>query len=168
MSVYYVTIGKNEYIIEIINNQFKVNGRIVQSKLIELGERGLYLIKHGTWKQEIHMHAQGPHKYGLDLSGRHVIANVVKNKLFRQRKEQLKSSADVVAPMPGIVMQVQVSEGETVKEGQVLVMMESMKMQMVLKAEQNGVVSKVNAQPKMPVAKGDVLVIIEPEIAESE
>ncbi len=162
MTTYYVSIGKNEYIVEIINNQFKINGRIVQSKLIELGERGLYLIKHGTWKQELHTQSQGPHKYGIDVNGRHIIAKVDKNKIRNLFKSTAKTSADISAPMPGLILNLQVAEGDQVEEGQVVLVMESMKMQLVLKTSQAGIVRKINVQPRAQTAKGDVLVNIEP------
>ncbi|NLV50844.1 MAG: biotin/lipoyl-binding protein [Clostridiales bacterium] len=61
------------------------------------------------------------------------------------------NSADVLAPLAGTVLSVSVSEGQQVKEGQVLVIFEAMKMENELVAPVSGTVKKVN------VAKGTVM-----------
>ena len=53
------------------------------------------------------------------------------------------------APMPGLVVSVPVNEGETVRQGDVLIILESMKMQNELKAPHDGTVARVQ------VAEGD-------------
>lgn len=64
----------------------------------------------------------------------------------------------VASPMPGLVLKVLVNEGDEVREGQPVVVLEAMKMENVLNAPADGVVSKVHAQEKRNVDKGQVLV----------
>jgi len=68
-----------------------------------------------------------------------------------------KTAADtsklLLCPMPGLVMKLMVSEGDTVEEGQALAMVEAMKMENVLRAERPATVSKI------PVAEGDSLAV---------
>jgi propionyl-CoA carboxylase alpha chain len=47
--------------------------------------------------------------------------------------------------MPGLLVSIAVSEGQSIKAGQELAVVEAMKMENVMKAEQDGVVSKVHA-----------------------
>ena len=54
---------------------------------------------------------------------------------------------NIKAPMPGLVVTVPVEEGQEVKEGDVLLILESMKMQNELKAPRDGVVGKVLVSP---------------------
>ena len=61
------------------------------------------------------------------------------------------AAEDVLAPLPGTVISVNVSEGEQVKAGQVLLVFEAMKMENELVAPRAGAVAKVH------VAKGDAL-----------
>ena len=61
---------------------------------------------------------------------------------------------DLLAPMPGMVVRVHVTEGEQVEKGQLLVVLELMKMQMEMRAACAGKVSQVNAQPRMYGGKG--------------
>ncbi len=71
------------------------------------------------------------------------------------------------AAMPGVVVDLRVAVGDVVEEGQVLVILEAMKMQNPLAAEGPGVVSKVLCQKGQAVAGGSVLVEIDPPESES-
>lgn len=51
------------------------------------------------------------------------------------------------APMPGLVVTIPVTEGQAVKKGQVLIILESMKMQNELKAPRDGIVQRIKARP---------------------
>ncbi len=64
------------------------------------------------------------------------------------------------APMPGKVIRVEVREGDEVSEGQVLVVLEAMKMEHSLKAPHAGVVTAVRASAGDQVAADEVLVIV--------
>ena len=59
----------------------------------------------------------------------------------------------LLCPMPGLVVSVNVTEGETVKAGQNLAVVEAMKMENMLRAERDGTVSKIHAK------KGDSLAV---------
>lgn len=74
-----------------------------------------------------------------------------------------QAKADIAAPMPGKVTKLLVKDGEAVSVGQVLAVMEAMKMEYSLKAEQAGTVKTVECKVGDQVALGKVLVRIEPE-----
>jgi biotin carboxyl carrier protein len=162
MSIYYVMVGKNEYQVEISDTLAKINGESVQAVLDVLKETGLYLLHGGAWKRELHVQAQGNSQYILDANGRHAVARVEKSTAGLHRKPATANTGDLAAPMPGMVVSVHVSEGDRVEAGQVLVVLESMKMQMEMRAPCAGKVALVPAQQKTQVAKGDVLVKIDP------
>ncbi|MFS0782109.1 acetyl-CoA carboxylase biotin carboxyl carrier protein subunit [Bacillus sp. 1P06AnD] len=65
------------------------------------------------------------------------------------------------ASMAGSVWKIAVKEGESVKEGQDLIILESMKMEIPIVAEQDGTVRKLNVQENDFVNEGDVLVVLE-------
>lgn len=65
---------------------------------------------------------------------------------------------EVLASMAGNVWKVLVSEGEEVKAGQDVVILESMKMEIPIAAEENGIVKKVHIQEGDFVNDADVLV----------
>lgn len=67
----------------------------------------------------------------------------------------------VKAPMPGMVVRVEVEAGQAVKAGQGVVIVEAMKMENELKAPADGVVQSVSVQPGQTVEKGTVLLVLE-------
>jgi propionyl-CoA carboxylase alpha chain len=58
----------------------------------------------------------------------------------------------LLCPMPGLVVSIAVSEGQEVKAGETLAVIEAMKMQNVLRAEQDGTVKKIYASPGATLA----------------
>ncbi len=66
----------------------------------------------------------------------------------------------VVAPMPGTIVSVNVSEGQSVKKGDVLVVLEAMKMENEIKAPRDGSVTSVAVSKGASVDTGAVLVTI--------
>mmetsp|Transcript_7457 Transcript_7457/g.11040 ORF Transcript_7457/g.11040 Transcript_7457/m.11040 type:complete len:707 (+) Transcript_7457:32-2152(+) len=67
----------------------------------------------------------------------------------------------LIAPMPGSIIQVHVEEGEKVRAGQELVVMEAMKMQNVLRAPSDTVIKKISVTPGDLVANDDILIEFE-------
>jgi biotin carboxyl carrier protein len=74
---------------------------------------------------------------------------------------EIAAPKTVLAPMPGLVVRVEVEPGQTVHAGQGVVVVEAMKMENELKARAEGVVSRVEVQPGHTVEKGATLVVLE-------
>lgn len=66
----------------------------------------------------------------------------------------------VEAPMPGSVLQVNVTVGQAVKEGDVLVVLEAMKMENEIKSPKSGTVTQIVATKGATVETGAVLVVL--------
>ena len=64
----------------------------------------------------------------------------------------------MTAPMPGKILEVKVANGDSVEAGQLLLIMEAMKMEHRIVAPDDGVISTVNFSPGDQVQQGDVLV----------
>ena len=69
--------------------------------------------------------------------------------------------APLKAPMPGLVVRVNVQPGDQVQAGQGLIVIEAMKMENELRSASAGRVKGVHATPGMPVEKGALLVELE-------
>jgi propionyl-CoA carboxylase alpha chain len=67
------------------------------------------------------------------------------------------TSSMVVSPMPGLVVSMDVTEGEEVKEGQVICVIEAMKMQNIIRAERDGKIKTLGAKTGDSVAADDLL-----------
>ena len=62
-------------------------------------------------------------------------------------KAQADSGKKLLCPMPGLVRSIAVGEGQEVKAGETLAVVEAMKMENVLRAERDGTVKKLHAKP---------------------
>ena len=69
-------------------------------------------------------------------------------------------SVTVSAPMPGKILSVNVKPGDKVEAGDVLLILEAMKMQNEIMAPEDGTVSEVRVNAGDTVATGDVMVIL--------
>lgn len=68
---------------------------------------------------------------------------------------------DIVAPMPGLILDIMVKAGDEVEAGSSILILEAMKMENVIKAEGNGVVKSVNFNISDTVDKGAVIIEME-------
>ncbi|MBR2574331.1 MAG: acetyl/propionyl/methylcrotonyl-CoA carboxylase subunit alpha [Loktanella sp.] len=68
----------------------------------------------------------------------------------------------VLAPMPGLVREVAVQQGDKVAQGDRMIVLEAMKMEHVLRAPRDGVVARVSVEPGDQVAAGDLMVALAP------
>ena len=94
---------------------------------------------------------------------------IVKVKVTTPLDELLKSMgldnalevkiSNLPSPMPGLVIKSMVSEGDEVKKGDPLIVLEAMKMENVLKAPADVVVDKINVSAGDAVEKGAVLIL---------
>lgn len=66
----------------------------------------------------------------------------------------------VSAPMPGTILDIAVKEGDTVKAGQLCVILEAMKMENELPAPCDGIVKSVNVTKGASVSTSEVLIVI--------
>ena len=66
----------------------------------------------------------------------------------------------VVAPMPGKIVALKCAVGQTVKSGDVVLILEAMKMEQEIKAKADGTISEIKVSSGMTVQKEDILIII--------
>ena len=71
------------------------------------------------------------------------------------------SANTVNAPLPGSIIRLEVNVGDTVKQGDVLLVMESMKMENNILSERNGVIKSIAVSAGQAVLQDDVLLEIE-------
>lgn len=66
----------------------------------------------------------------------------------------------IIAPMPGKVLEIRVKEGATVKRGDVVLILEAMKMQNEIMSPADGTIKAINTSAGASVASGDVMIIV--------
>jgi biotin carboxyl carrier protein len=69
-----------------------------------------------------------------------------------------KKVNDIKAPMPGMVLNILVTEGQEVKKGDALIVLEAMKMENVLKSPTDGVIKKIAINKGVAVEKNQLLI----------
>jgi pyruvate carboxylase len=109
--------------------------------------------------------AQGERRVFFELNGQPRSVNVADRTAATTRKARPKAEQGnpqhVAAPMPGVVVSVNVQEGQKVTQGDPLLSIEAMKMETVLHAEYAGVVEKILAPAGTQVDSKDLLVILQ-------
>jgi len=68
--------------------------------------------------------------------------------------------ADVAAHITGTVWKIEVKVGQQVNAGDTLVILESMKMEMPVEAEEGGTVKEIRCKEAQAVNEGDILVVL--------
>ena len=81
----------------------------------------------------------------------------------RGNRSVADAAGDILAPMPGAVLEVLVAEGDRVERNQTVALMESMKMELVITASRAGVVRRVSVEPGQQVDRGMRLLELGPE-----
>ncbi len=75
----------------------------------------------------------------------------------------MASALTITSPLQGTVWQLKVAVGDEVREGQDLVIIESMKMEHPIKAPESGVIGAISIEEAATVAKGQVLLELTPQ-----
>jgi biotin carboxyl carrier protein len=163
MALYNVRIENREYQVDISGGQVTVNGERVNAKVVSLNRNGLQLLRHGKRVVEVFLSSQDHDTYQvLMLGGRRIVTRISDHAKTRMQSGVAEeNSSTLLAPMHGLVVDITIHEGDQVEHGQTLVVLESMKMQMQLRAPRNGKVKKISAQPGQEVQKGALLVQFE-------
>lgn len=146
-----VTLGGQEYAVRLDETE--------EGYTVTVGEEALAI--EITAEQKDHLRLARATEVAVDG---HLVST-----LFRpQRKQDTQESFDnnldegsVTALMPGTIIRILVEEGQTVSSGDVLLLLEAMKMENEIKAPVSGTVETIAVEEAKPVNKGDLLVHIE-------
>lgn len=77
------------------------------------------------------------------------------------RPAATSTKSGIKSPLPGVILDIKVKEGDTVKKGQLIAILEAMKMENNINADKDGVVSAVKVNKGDSVLEGTDLIIIE-------
>ncbi len=159
---YVAIINDRRFEIEILRDgTLTVNGEPRDIDFLEIAESRFSVIKdYRSSELVIEESASG---LQVLMDGRIYEVQVLDERalLMANRKGGIKSkTGEVVAPMPGLIIEVKVNVGDIVHEGQTLVILESMKMQNELKAAREGQVTSVAVSKGQTVDKGATLIVV--------
>ena len=148
---YITTVEGKDFTVEIVDEKHvNVNGKVYQVDFESVSGQPVYSLIVDGKSHESYI-ARGDDNWQVLLRGRLYPVTVVD-----EREKRLRAAAGggvaeggefvLKAPMPGLVVAVTVSEGQEVKKGQVILILESMKMQNELKAPRDGVVQRIKVK----------------------
>ena len=159
--------GKHDIVLEKKERKFSANGKEVNVDLREIRSGIFHLIvNHKSFNVEV-MEADTKTKTYKLLVNNRVFSVSLKDKLddlLHELGMDASSSAkvnDLKAPMPGLVLDVLVNEGEKINKGDTLIVLEAMKMENALKAIADATVKKISVKKGNTVEKNQVLVHLE-------
>jgi pyruvate carboxylase subunit B len=170
---YHVRIGARTVEVEVAGGRVSVEGESFEAHLASVAGTPLHHLLLGgeSWTIAAQL-LSGPGEVGgsrwaLGAVGERIEVEVVDDRMrqiqsLMGRRGGAPGGGVVRAPMPGLVVRVEVSEGERVSAGASLVVVEAMKMENELRASRAGIVAKVHVRPGMAVEKGVPLVTLAP------
>ncbi len=159
---YFVTIGSRTFEVELGAHGMRVDGEDVHPDLAEVDGTELRTLLLGGRSHAVLASRAERGEWILHLEGRHLRAEVVDERT-RAIREMTGTGGgpqgprNLLAPMPGLVLAVEVGEGDEVFPGQGLVIVEAMKMENELKSDSHARVRSVRARPGQAVEKGQIL-----------
>ena len=140
----------------------EIGGRVYDLEFRE-PEPDSYLFFLNTEVHECRV-SQAKEHFDVSLRGRNCAVTIVDPKRLRSGQNSDRhdhGAAEIVAPMPGKVVRVQLEAGAEVEKGTGIVVVEAMKMQNEMKSPRAGVVVSIKVKPGDTVNAGDVLAVVE-------
>jgi biotin carboxyl carrier protein len=148
---YITTVEDKQFLVEIIDEKHvSVDGKIYEVDFESVSGQPVYSLIVDGRSHEGYV-AQGDDNWQVLLRGRLYPITVED-----EREKRLRSAAGggvaeagefhLRAPMPGLAVSILVEEGQAVKKGQVLLILESMKMQNELKSPRDGTIGRIRVK----------------------
>jgi biotin carboxyl carrier protein len=162
---YITTVEDKQFLVDIIDDKHvSVDGKIYEVDFESVSGQPVYSLIVDGKSHEGYV-AQAEDNWQVLLRGRLYPITVED-----EREKRLRSAAGggvaetgefhLRAPMPGLVVAIPVEEGQPVKKGQVLLILESMKMQNELKSPRDGTIGRVRVKPGETVEQKQTLLSV--------
>jgi biotin carboxyl carrier protein len=163
---YFVTIGSQTIEVELEDNRVTVDGVTLEAHLAAVPGTPLYhlLLGGASWTVAAQPLEEAG-RWALGVAGERVEVDVQDERTrgieaLTGKGQRAAGGGTVRAPMPGLVVRIEVAEGQQVDLGARLVVVEAMKMENELRAQRAGVVQTVHVTVGQAVEKGASLVTL--------
>ena len=162
---YITTVDDKQFLVEIIDEKhISVDGKVYEVDFESVSGQPVYSLILDGKSHEAYV-ASGDNNWQVLLRGRLFPVTVED-----EREKRLRTAAGggvaetgefrLRSPMPGLVVAIPVEEGQPVKRGQVLLILESMKMQNELKSPRDGTVGRIRVKPGETVEQKQTLLSV--------
>lgn len=151
-------LGNNEYVI-------KINDKEHQVKILTMNSRGIEFILDQNYHTAKYLD-NTTNEINLVIDNVPITLNMhskLDEIVYKNSGGSGSGSAQLAlkSQIPGKVVSISVAEGDSVKEGDVVCTLESMKMQVAVKSHRDGSIKSIKIKEGGSVAKGDVIAEIE-------
>ena len=163
---YITTIEDKQFTVEIIDEKHvSVDGKIYEIDFESVSGQPVYSLIVDGRSHESYIY-QGEENWQVLLRGRLYPVTVEDEREMRLRAAAVGRVAEtgefhLRSPMPGLVVAVPVTEGQEVKKGEVILILESMKMQNELKAPRDGTIGRIRVRPGESVEQKQTLLSVQ-------
>jgi pyruvate carboxylase subunit B len=164
---YIVTINGQEVELDVDGENVSIGGRSAQARIAAIDQSPEYVLTLGNDVHRLLVRRGGSRgRYTIWVDGVRLDVEALDERSRAIRELSAASSgpsgpAPLVAPMPGMIVRVNVNVGDAIQAGQGLVVMEAMKMENELRASASGTVKRVHVSPGTAVEKGALLLEME-------
>lgn len=162
--MYKAHIKDQSFQVSIENDEVKVNDALLNWDIEKIDDRNFHIIKdHQCYRTEVISIDALTKTVLLKINGKQIEV-VLRDKLdllLEKLGIDVTASSkvnEVKAPMPGLILEIQINEGDEVKEGDIIMILEAMKMENVLKSPGDGIVKAIKVKKGDSVEKNQVLV----------
>jgi biotin carboxyl carrier protein len=164
---YFVRIGDSVHEVLVDGERVTVDGETVVARVEDVPGTPMQLLTVGERQEKIFAR-RGSDRANIELTiGGFRFSPEALDERTRAIRElsgaasRARGPAHLIAPMPGLIVRVAVKQGDHVRAGQGVVVMEAMKMENELRAASDGIVKRVVAAPGTAVEKGALLLELE-------
>lgn len=162
--MYKATVNNKAFDIEQRSDDFLVNGESFQWDLSAISEGYFHILyQQKSYRAELIKTDVSAKTCTIKINGR-IYPVELKDKfdLLLEKMGMTSQAANKVnnikAPMPGLIIDLKIKEGDLVKPNDVLLILEAMKMENIIKSPGEGIVKSVKAKKGDSVEKGQVLI----------
>jgi biotin carboxyl carrier protein len=153
--MYKIIVGDKTFNISLEGHDIKLDNKPVELDLIHLRENRYHLIlNYKSYNLEVVSHNPKSGEVAVKVNNQliKVMVNTALDELLKKMGLNNNSAAitkNISAPMPGLILDIIVAEGDEVKKGDKLLVLEAMKMENIIKSPGNGKIKSI------VVAQGD-------------
>ncbi len=162
---YITSVEGKQFLVEIIDDKHvSVDGKVYEVDFESVSGQPVYSLIVNGRSHESYIY-QGDDNWQVLLRGRLYPVTVEDEREKRLRAAARGGVAEtgdfhLRAPMPGLVVAISVTEGQSVKKGQVILILESMKMQNEIKAPRDGTIGRIRVKAGETVEQKQMLLSV--------
>lgn len=163
--IYVTTIGDRQYSVEVLDKRhISIEGKVMEVDFESISGQPVYSLLIDGKSYEAFVYS-GEDEWQVLLQGQQYPVTVEDAREKRLRAAAggtLQGSGEfqLKAPMPGLVVAIPVEENQQIEKGQVLLILESMKMQNELRSPRAGKIERIRIKPGESVEQRQVLLTV--------